>query len=216
MTADVLHISKHHWRDAAIDYVAAKGGSFGMAHVFEFSSREEWLQANTLEENANVFTARPKFKAFLAPNQGVDEWPLLYEHFDGANGKSSGQDENGDQDSKPPPESLCQAAFIRVKDDDLSSENVAMDTKQPDIGNRKKGARKKEVPLNVLTSERNIRNDSLARLTDNKSTEENTFCLSNNGNEHEAVTDVAVQDQKSSDGMDNTRSWVDGSCTESS
>jgi hypothetical protein len=65
------------------------------------------------------------------------------------------------------------------------------------------------VSLNVLTSERNIRSDSLARLTDNKSTEENTFCLSNNDNELEAVTDVAVQDQKSSDGMDNTRSWVD-------
>jgi hypothetical protein len=35
------------------------------------------------------------------------------------------------------------------------------------------------------------------------------FCLGNNGNEVEAATDVVVREQKSSHGMDNTRSWVD-------
>jgi hypothetical protein len=93
------------------------------------------LFTRTDEVNHCCSVREKREKPFLAPNRGVNEWPLLYKHFDRANGKSSGQDENGDQDRKPPPES------IRVKDDDLSSGNVAMDSKQPDICNRKKGAR---------------------------------------------------------------------------
>lgn len=75
----MLHIAKHHWREAALDYVRNKEGQYSMTHIYEFNSREEWLEVATIIEEADIFTKEPngQLKVFLSPNCFVGEWPAL-------------------------------------------------------------------------------------------------------------------------------------------
>jgi predicted ATPase len=74
---DMLHISRHHWREQALDYVRSQGGRLGMTHIYEFDTREEWLEVTTIEDEADIFSHKPKLRVFLSPNCTVDEWPAL-------------------------------------------------------------------------------------------------------------------------------------------
>ena len=59
---DMLHISKHHWRESALDYVRSRGEKFSMTHIYEFDSREDWLAVTMVDDEADIMTTSPKIR----------------------------------------------------------------------------------------------------------------------------------------------------------
>lgn len=63
-----------------MDYSVKMGNSFGLTHLYEFRSREEWLRVATVCNEADIFCQdKTSLRVFLSPNNTLDQWPSLLE-----------------------------------------------------------------------------------------------------------------------------------------